>query len=169
MLLVATLMLPVPCTEAWAASATGHVAVALGDEGPRSLSFRAMSVNEQESTAAGEIDFHDPNPIANQDVDDTGEAHLEDAPGGVRLQANVDCLYVQGNQAVIGGQVTSASVPRYVGMWVLLFIEDGLNQSTRDRCSWGFYPAVTGTGCDSFPLAAHDAIEIESGDLQVQQ
>jgi len=167
-LLATTIMTTAPLTHAWAASTTGHAVVDVGDEVLRIVSFSATSLNQEEGTATGQVDFHDPNATADQDVDGTGDPALEDAPAGVRLQANVDCLWVDGNQAVLGGQVTTASVSRYVGMWVLLYVEDG-DQASRDRFSWGFYPVETDTGCGSFPVVAHSGIEIESGQLRVQQ
>ena len=168
-LLAATIMFPISPTQAWAGSARGHAVVGVGDDVLRIVSFSAASVNPDEGTATGQIDFHDPKPSVDQDVDGTGDPKLEDAPGGVRIQANVDCLFVDGNHAVVGGQVTSATVSRYVGMWVLLYAEDSDGHKA-DRLSWGFYPAETDTGCGSFPVAAFDdAVEIESGNLQVQQ
>ena len=170
-LLAATIMFSVSSTPAWASSARGYAVVSVGDDVLRILSFSAASVNAEEGTATGQIDFHDSKPTVDQDVDGTGDPDLEDAPCGVRLQANVDCLHVQDNHAVVGGQVTSASVTRYVGMWVLLFVEDGGTGKGSDRFSWGFYPTATDTGCGSFPVAAFadEAMEIESGDLQVRQ
>jgi len=168
-LLAATIMLPAPLTRAWAGSATGQAVVDLGDNVLKVLSFSASSIDPDEGTATGQIDFHDVQATANQDVDGTGDPALADAPGGVRVQANVDCLYVDGDQAVIGGQVTSASVSRYVGMWMVVFVEDVARGGKGDKFSWGFYPVETDTGCGSFPLVAHDAMEIDSGDLHVQQ
>jgi hypothetical protein len=168
-LLAATLMLPVPLTHAWAASVTGHTVVGGGDDVLRIVSFSATSLDQQEGTATGRVDFHDPKASVDQDVDGTGDPALADAPGGVRLEAAVDCLFVDGNHAVVGGQVTSASVSRYVGMWLLLYVEDGDSQGTPDRFSWGFYPVETETGCGSFPVAAHSAVEIESGELRIRQ
>jgi hypothetical protein len=169
-LLGATTMLFAPLPSAWGASATGHAVVGLGDDNLRILSFSATSVDPDESNATGQIHFQDPTPTLDQDVDRSGGPDLEDAPHGVTLQADVDCLQVDDHQAVIGGQVTRASVSRYVGNRVLLFVEDGSQSGSPSRVEWGFYEAATDTDCGSFPLAAHDAaVEIESGVLQVQQ
>jgi hypothetical protein len=168
-LLAATVVFPLLVTSAWAASVTGHAVVGVGDDVLRIVSVSATSLVRDEGTATGRVDFHDPKATADQDVDGTGDPSLKDAPDGVRLEAAVDCLWAEDNHAVIGGQVTSASVERYVGMWLLLYVEDGQFKGDRDRLSWGLYPVETQTGCGSFPLAAHEAVDIESGELRVQQ
>ena len=170
-LLAATIALPISSTPAWAGTTQGHAVVGAGDDVMRILSFSASSVDPAEGTATGQINFRDPAPNVDQDVDGTGDPSLADAPDGVSLEANVDCLWVEGNRAVVGGQITSASVPRYVGMLVQLYVEDGGPGGHSDRFSWGVYPAETETGCGSYPVAAYvdDAVSLESGDLQVQQ
>ena len=51
------------------------------------------------------------------------------------LYAEVNCLAVEGNAAIVGGEVTHASVARYVGKQVLLFVEDSERSRGRDRSS----------------------------------
>jgi len=167
--LAATIVLVGPLAHAADPSATGHAVVGAGDDVLRIVSFSATGLGQGDASATGHIEFHDPKPMEDQDVDGTGDPELADAPEGVRLSANIDCLFVDGAQAVIGGQVTNATVSRYVGMWVLLFVEEGNGGRAPDMLSWGFYPLETEIGCGSFPLAAYEPMPIESGHFSVQQ
>jgi hypothetical protein len=57
------------------------------------------------------------------------------------LTAQLDCLKIMGNRAVMGGTVSSASIPEYLGVRVLLIVEDGGEGSKEsiDRYTWGIY------------------------------
>jgi hypothetical protein len=168
-LLAATIALAGSLAHAAGSSATGHAVVNAGDDVLRILSFSATGLGQGDAGATGYIEFHDPKPMEDQDVDGSGDPALASLPEGVRLTASIDCLAVDGDQAIIGGQVTSATASRYVGMWVLLFVETGDGTRTSPMLSWGFYPYEAETGCGSFPFAAYEPLPIESGHLSVQQ
>ena len=88
------------------------------------------------------------------------------SPTGVNLNVQVDCLVVNGTTAIVGGQVTRADVLRYVGKYVLLFVEDG--GRSQPRLNWGFYEPEAGVSCDSFPRAAYSPVEVTGGSVKVR-
>lgn len=146
--------------------ATGLAYLAVGDGMQKMVSFSAAV--GQDGAAFGQIDIHDPVPISDQDVDGTGDPALAASPSGVILNAAVNCLAVDGNTAIVGGQVTRSDVARYVGKKVLLFVEDSTR--SQGRFSWGFYePEPQGAVflCGIFPWAAYTPVEIAGGSLQV--
>lgn len=146
------------------ASATGLAHFTFDDGTLRTVSFSATS--QRDNTVVGQIDIHDRTPIPNQDVDGTGDPALAGSPNGVNLNAQVDCLVVDGTTAVVGGQVTRADVARYVGKFVLLFVEDkGRSQA---RLNWGFYGPGEGVSCDRFPRAGYSLLEITGGNIKVR-
>ena len=146
------------------ASATGLAHFTFDDGTLRTVSFSAAS--RRDNTVVGQIDIQDRTPIPNQDVDGTGDPALAGSPNGVSLNAPVDCLVVNGTTAVVGGQVTRADVARYVGKFVLLFVEDtGRSQA---RLNWGFYGPEEGVSCDRFPRAGYSLLEITGGSVKVR-
>lgn len=145
-------------------SATGYAALVLDDGVTRGVSFTA--VHHGDGSASGQIEFHDPAPIPDQDVDGTGDPALAESPLGVHVRADVNCLVVDGNSAIVGGQVTDSDVARYVGKQVLLFVED--TAQSRGGFTWGFYEAQDGVSCGTFPWAAYAPVESGGGSLQVR-
>jgi hypothetical protein len=145
------------------ASATGNAYFTFDDGPVRAVSFDAV---RQKNKVAGQIDIQDRTPIPSQDVDGTGDPDLAESPEGVDLNAQVECLVIDGPVAVIGGQVTQADVARYVGKYVLLFVEDRGRGPA--RLNWGFYESGTGTSCESFPQAAYSLVEVTAGSVKVR-
>jgi hypothetical protein len=142
--------------------ATGNATVA-HEGGALTVSFSAMG---GAGAATGQIDLRDPTPLADQDVDGTGDPALAGSPDGVKLQAAVNCLAVDGATAIVGGEVTQSSVARYVGKQVLLFVED--SGKSRGRFTWGFYEPQD-VFCGTFPWGAYTPATIAGGSLQVQE
>jgi hypothetical protein len=163
LLLAGVAPLDVSAREGLGSWATGNVTVA--QEGVSlAVSFSAMGGRD---TATGQIDLRDSTPIPDQDVDGTGEATLVGSPDGVKLQAAVNCLAVDGETAIVGGEVTHSSVERYVGKQVLLFVED--SGKSKGRFSWGLYEAQKYVFCGTFPWGAYTPEEVAGGSLQVQE
>ena len=146
------------------ASATGLAHFTFDDGTLRMVSFNATS--QRNNIAVGQIDIQDRTPIPNQDVDGTGDPALAASPNGVNLNAQVDCLVVDGTTAIVGGQVARADVIRYVGKYVLLFVEDrGRSQA---RLNWGFYEPEEGVSCDRFPRSAYAPVEVTGGSVKLR-
>ena len=146
------------------ATAAGNATVAL-EEGSLTVAFSAVA--QPDGTAAGQIDLRDPSPLPDQDVDGSGDPSLAGSAEGVAVRAAVNCLVVDSDTAIVGGEVTGSNVARYVGKQVLLFVED--STKLRGRFSWGFYEPQKNVFCDSFPWAAYTPQTISGGSFQVQQ
>ena len=116
--------------------------------------------------AAGQIDIRDPTPIPAQDVDGTGDPELAGSPSGVALHVDVDCLRVDGGTAVLGGEVTRSDVTRYVGKYVLLFVQGGAR--SEGKLTWGFYGSREGVSCGSLPRGAYTSVEIAGGSFKLR-
>jgi len=115
------------------ASATGSFKFQLEDDGEiKFVEFNAKQ--EADGQAGGEMTFSDPGSVPVQDPDDTSE--LPSAPG-VLVRAKFDCMKVDENRAVIGGEIFESNVPSTIGLRVLLVIED--NGAEKDRLTWGIF------------------------------
>jgi hypothetical protein len=147
-----------------AATANGLAHFTFDDGSLRTVSFNATT--QRDGTAVGNIDIQDRVPIPSQDVDGTGDPNLAGSPTGVNLTARVECLVVKGTEAILGGQITRADVPRYVGKYVLLFVED--RGRAQPRLNWGFYEPETGVSCESVPEGAVSLVEIAGGSVKVR-
>jgi hypothetical protein len=143
--------------------ATGLAYLDFGGGTLGTVSFTATGL--QDGAAFGQIDIDDPVPIPDQDVDGTGDPTLVASASGVILNADVNCLAVDGDTAIVGGLVTRSDVARYVGKQVLLFVEDSAR--SHGWFSWGFYEPQGGVFCGSFPRASYTPVEIAGGTLQV--
>ena len=146
------------------ATASGLSHFTFDDGALRTVSFSATT--QQDGTAVGHIDIQDRVPIPSQDVDGTGDPALAGSPNGVNLNARVECLVVKGTAAVLGGQITRADVPRYVGKYVLLFVED--RGRTDARVNWGFYEPQSGVSCENAPQGAVSLFEVAGGSVKVR-
>ena len=62
-------------------------------------------------------------------------------PTTFMLAAELDCLRIVGNRAVMGGAITEASQADYLGARVLLVVEDAGegSKAAADRFTWGIY------------------------------
>ena len=146
------------------ASATGVAHFTFSDGTLKTVSFEATGRRDDE--VVGWIDIQDRTPIPPQDVDGTGDPDLAGSPDGMELNAQVDCLAVNGTAAVMGGPVTRADVARYIGKYVLLFVED--RGRAQARINWGFYESGAEVSCESFPRAAYSPVEVTGGTVKVR-
>jgi hypothetical protein len=126
-------------------SAIGHYQISIGDQPTKVIDFNARL--ERDGSAAGEMAFQD--ITAPSAAKPNGEAGSDDATQPFFLKANFDCLTINGNSAVMSGNVTQASLERYLGRRVLLVVQDnghGVDPAKRDKLTWGLYrsaPAET--------------------------
>jgi hypothetical protein len=94
-----------------------------------------------DGTTTGEATFRDTVPAQ------SGGSATEPNPAdrAFSLKAELDCLVIQGNKAVVSGTVSASSLERYVGSRLLLVAQDGNNEanpSGKDRLTWGIYRTI---------------------------
>jgi hypothetical protein len=146
-------------------SVSGRVDLVLGDDLLRTVAFNAEA--HADGAVSGQIEFQSFDPLPDQDVDGAGDPGSADSKSGVTVLAEVNCVAVVGDVAIVGGQVVKADPARYIGKQMLLFAED--SDRARGRFTFGFYERSEGVFCDSFPLAAYTPVERLGGTLRVQQ
>jgi hypothetical protein len=144
-------------------SVSGSVDVVLGDDLVRTIAFSAETLGD--GAAAGRIEFQSFDQMPDQDVDGTGDPQLAESKSGVTAVAEVNCVAIVGDMAVVGGQVVKAEPARYVGKQMLLLVED--SDRAKGRFTFGFYESSEGVFCDSFRLAAYQPIERLVGAVRV--
>jgi hypothetical protein len=162
LLLFASALLP---PSALAGTVTGSANVVLGDDIMRSVSFSAG--DHRDGAVSGHIEFEDPAPVPDQDVDGTGDPALAGSKSGVHVLAEVNCMViVKDGIAIVGGIVRKAEPARYVDKQMLLFVED--SGRARGRFAWGFYEASERPFCDSYTPEAYVPVSVIGGDFRVQ-
>ncbi|HEV8429609.1 MAG TPA: hypothetical protein VGQ41_17035 [Pyrinomonadaceae bacterium] len=132
-LFVVCLALPglvLACSEG--ATATGSFKFELEDGETRFVEFKAQEGTEGQAT--GEMTFSDPAAAPVEDPDNPEGTKTE----GVLVKAKFDCMQVNENRAVIGGEIYDSNVLSNIGQRVLLVIED--NGLEKDQLTWGIYP-----------------------------
>lgn len=120
---------------------------------------RGAKGNFQFSTDSGQTNYIDFNAVEQMDgstvgemtfaqdrIEADGNSHFDDQvtlpARWFYLKAEFDCLVVKQNKAVMSGTVSEANLPSYVGLRVLLVVEDndqGTNGPKQDRLTWGFF------------------------------
>jgi hypothetical protein len=149
--------------SAFGGEAGGRADVVLGDGIMRSVSFRAEG--GPDGGASGYIEFFDPAPLPDQDVDGTGDAELAGSRSGVHVLADVNCVVTHDDVAIVGGIVRKAEPARYVGKQMLLFVED--SGRAKGRFTWGFYEPSERPFCDSYSQEAYAADGLVGGEFKV--
>ena len=114
---------------------SGLASVVLDDGVERTIALSAAT--QRDGSAAGTIEFNDPAPMADQDVDGTGDAALAESKSGVTVSAEVTCLFVAEHAAIVAGDVVKAEPARYVGKQIMVFLTD--SERSRPVMSWGLY------------------------------
>jgi hypothetical protein len=124
-------------------SANGEFTFAAGASA-KSLQFDARIQNNNNQTR-GQIALTGDESFGDQDVDGGGDSNPGGAHASLKLSADVQCLRIEGNRAVMAGVVTSSSVPGYIGVRTLLVVEDGGEgkNAAADKFTWGMYRGTT--------------------------
>ena len=114
----------------FAGNANGHFQGADGAN-VKMIDFTATGDN---GSGNGNIVFAGPVDLpSDEDHPNAVKGHVEN----FTLHADVDCVNISGNHAVVSGIVKQSSVDSYVGQRLLLAVED--NGATGSRFTWGTY------------------------------
>jgi len=136
--IVMTLALLSLVPAAFAQTVGGSVRAETG-KGVRTIEFNAKGLSG--GRASGDLALTEPIALPDQDVDGAGEPEVKET--ALSLRVDVDCMNVERNRAVVGGQVRESNVQSYVGRRMLLTVED--NAENADRYTFGFYRSTLPT------------------------
>lgn len=130
---------PVTTADNGGPSSNGDFSFTLEDGASRLVQYQAR--NNSDGSTNGEMTYSDPSEISGSEEGGSGS-------NGVSLKADIDCLVINGNKAVMSGEVTQASVGEYLGNRILLVVEDngeGKKAADLDKLAWGVYRLVNPT------------------------
>ena len=119
-------------TESVECSAEGSFEITSEDTPTRRIQFNARMAAS--GAISGEITIQDDAAVA----DATTEA---EASPPFFIKAEINCLTIKGNRALLSGNVTDASIERYIGGQIVLLAvdEDGDMSQKPDRLTWRFH------------------------------
>jgi hypothetical protein len=132
-------------------SAEGNVRLP-ADGSESAIEFSASA--DADGTAFGWMQLTDPGGSPVQDVDGVG-IDLRGLPPGHFFKAELDCLEVVRNKAVMSGVITDSAQADYVGRRVILVAVDN-GEGGRDKLTWGVYQREEGTWLASDAEAEND-------------
>ena len=103
--------------------------------GPRYIEFSAEL--EKDGRVTGETIFRNDK----REPASKGEAQEAGSALPLFIRANLDCMEVRNNRAVMSGEITEASSDRYIGKRLLLAVQhrNPGDSRSRDKFTWGVY------------------------------
>ena len=122
-------------------SAKGKFEIRAIDGNPaRDLEFTAET--NDDGTLIGEAVFKD----AVMAEESSGEDPTAKGEKPLYLKADLDCLVVKSNKAIMSGSISQSSLETYLGRRILLVVQDNggsENPQARDKVTWGVYRLLT--------------------------
>jgi hypothetical protein len=113
------------------------------EKGALTIEFSATGLSA--GRASGDLALTQPLALPDQDVDGAGDPEIKETT--LSLRVAVDCLKVERNRAVLGGQVRDSNVQSYVGRRMLLTVQDNADaeEPAPDLYAFGLYGATSPT------------------------
>ena len=138
-------LLSLPSTPAASAQTGGPAAAgafrfSAGDGRTKYSEFDAATARD--GGAQGGMVFRGPAIFPKQDVDGEGKDGFEGRLSDLLIEAKFDGMVVEKNRAVMSGVVTASTLGEYIGLRVLLVVEDngdGTDPKAQDKFTWGLY------------------------------
>jgi len=140
MIVTLSLVSLVPAAFAQTVGGSFHVDT---DKGVRTIEFNATGLSA--GRASGDLALTGPLALPDQDVDGAGDPEIKETT--LSLRVAVDCMKVERNRAVLGGQIRDSNVQSYVGRRMLLTVEDNAEaeKTEPDRYTFGLYRSTLPT------------------------
>lgn len=136
---LALLVAPMLFAQNSGPAANGDFTFTAGDS-QKQLTFNAR-IHNNNGQASGHMELSGGEALPDQDVDGGGDANPGGTHANLALSADFDCLVINGNRAVMSGVISDSSVASYIGLRVVLAVEDGGEGGKKagDRYTWGVY------------------------------
>jgi hypothetical protein len=122
--------------SAQAGVANGKYKFVMEDGLVKYLEFDVRS--DERGGTSGYMLFTDETKVQFEEPDPDGEPPRDEQSLEFSMKADIDAMIIEKNKAVISGVVRESSIPRYLGRWVRLVIEDNDGIEVPDKFGWTF-------------------------------
>jgi hypothetical protein len=122
--------------SAQAGSASGKYKFIMEDGLVKYLEFDVRT--DERGGTSGYMVFTDETKVQIEEPNPDGEPRKDDPRVEVSMRADFDSMTIEKNRAVISGVIRESSIPRYLGRWVRLVIEDNDGIEVPDKFGWSF-------------------------------
>ena len=120
---------------AQAGAASGQYKFVMEDGLVKYLEFDVRT--DERGGTSGYMVFTDEAKVQFEETDPDGEPGRDESIE-FSMRADFDSMTIEKNRAVISGVIRESSIPRYLGRWVQLVIEDNDGVEVQDKFGWSF-------------------------------
>lgn len=136
LLIMCLVLLATPVlVSAQAGSASGRYKFVMEDGLVRYLEFDVR--NDERGGTSGYMVFTDETKVQLEEPNPDGDPQKDESME-FSMRADFDSMTIEKNKAVISGVIRESSIPRYLGRWVRLVIEDNDGVEVQDKFGWSF-------------------------------
>ena len=136
LLILCLVLLAAPrLASAQAGAASGKYKFVMDDGLVKYLEFDVRT--DERGGTSGYMVFTDETKVAIEEPDPDGDPRKDESLE-FSMKADFDSMTIEKNRAVISGVIRESSIPRYLGKWVRLVIEDNDGVEVSDKFGWSF-------------------------------
>jgi hypothetical protein len=136
LLIICLVLLATPIlASAQAGTASGKYKFVMEDGLVKYLEFDVRT--DDRGATSGYMVFTDETKVAFEEPDPDGDPRKDESLA-FSMRADFDSMTIEKNKAVISGVVRESSIPRYLGRWIRLVIEDNDGVEVLDKFGWSF-------------------------------
>ena len=136
LLIMCLVLLATPIlASAQAGTASGNYKFVMEDGLVKYLEFDVRT--DDRGATSGYMVFTDETKVQFEEPDPDGEPRKDESLE-FSMKADFDSMTIEKNRAVISGVIRESSIPRYLGRWVRLVIEDNDGVEVPDKFGWSF-------------------------------
>ena len=136
LLIMCLVLLATPIlASAQAGAANGRYKFVMEDGLVKYLEFDVRT--DDRGGTSGYMVFTDETQVPLAEPDPDGDPRKDESLA-FSMRADFDSMTIEKNRAVISGVIRESSIPRYLGKWVRLVVEDNDGIEVLDRFGWSF-------------------------------
>ena len=137
LLIICLVLLATPIlASAQAGTASGNYKFVMEDGLIKSLDFDVTT--DGRGGTSGFMVFTDEAKVPLEEPDPDGNPPRGEESVQASIKVDFDSMTIEKNRAVISGTIRESSIPRYLGRWVQLVIEDNDGKEVPDKFNWSF-------------------------------
>lgn len=137
LLILSLVLLATPIVaSAQAGAANGKYKFVMEDGLVKYLEFDVR--NDERGGTSGYMLFTDETKVQFEEFNGDEGPPRADESLEFSMKADIDAMTIEKNRAVISGVVRESSIPRYLGKWIRLVVEDNDGIEVPDKFGWSF-------------------------------